>query len=150
LQIQVGAETLSPRTRLQSSPSALNAAALGGFDKSYYLNTSSLSQDKSGTLSATLSDPNNPSSITWGSLADSSVGFGGGAGVIGRADLTNGVGVLGSGESYGVYGSSIDGYGGYFGSLNDTGVYGQGHLVGGGFHSSTGNGTGVYADGGVY
>src|SRR5262249_16680830 len=58
LQVQVGAETLAPRTKFQSAPSALNASSLGGRNPAYYLDTSSSAQTKSAQLHVFNGDPN--------------------------------------------------------------------------------------------
>lgn len=50
LEVQVGAETLAPRTRLLSAPYALNATHLDGQPASSFIDTSSAPQTKSGTL----------------------------------------------------------------------------------------------------
>ncbi len=49
LSIQVGTETLSPRTQLLASAYALNATNLGGKSSSSFLDTSSTTQTKAGT-----------------------------------------------------------------------------------------------------
>ncbi|HEU5180157.1 MAG TPA: hypothetical protein VFW45_05160 [Candidatus Polarisedimenticolia bacterium] len=50
LEIQVGAETLSPRTRFHSSAFSLNSTYLDGNPGSYYIDTSSFPQEKDGEL----------------------------------------------------------------------------------------------------
>lgn len=50
LEIQVDAETLSPRVQIQSVPYALNASALGGLSPSDFIDTSAATQVKSGRL----------------------------------------------------------------------------------------------------
>src|SRR5262245_36089183 len=56
LEVQIGAETLSPRTRVLATASALNATnaasadMLGGQSSSFYLNTSPAWQSKNGAL----------------------------------------------------------------------------------------------------
>ena len=51
LELSVGAETLSPRTRIHSSPYALNSAQLGGHLPSDFVDTSTTPQTKFGYLS---------------------------------------------------------------------------------------------------
>ena len=51
LEVKVGAETLSPRTPIQSSPYALNSTQLAGHPDSYYVNTATLNQEMYGSLS---------------------------------------------------------------------------------------------------
>jgi hypothetical protein len=50
LEIQVGTETLSPRVRIISSAYAQNALSLEGNESSFFLNTSSTAQTKTGKL----------------------------------------------------------------------------------------------------
>ncbi|NLH81375.1 MAG: hypothetical protein GX458_11105, partial [Phyllobacteriaceae bacterium] len=50
LEVQIGAETLSPRTQVYSSPYALNTSQLGGKGPTEYLDTSETAQTKNGRL----------------------------------------------------------------------------------------------------
>src|SRR5262245_54986064 len=50
LEVQIGAETLAPRTRVVAAPYSLNAGALGGLAPSKYLDTSVNGQIKEGAL----------------------------------------------------------------------------------------------------
>lgn len=52
LEIQIGAETLSPRTRIVSAAYAQNAAALGGRSADEFIDTSATDQTKTGKLTA--------------------------------------------------------------------------------------------------
>ena len=52
LEVQIGSETLSPRTRIVSAPYALNSLSLGGVGASGYVDTSSAPQIKDGPLTA--------------------------------------------------------------------------------------------------
>ncbi len=57
LQVKVGTETLSPRTRVSAAPYALNATALAGLPPSNFLDTSSTAQAKSGPVTLTSTAP---------------------------------------------------------------------------------------------
>src|SRR5262249_50465064 len=103
LEVQVGAETLTPRTKFQSSPSALNASSLGGRSPAYYLDTSSSAQTKSGQLHIFNgdSDPN-----TYAIIAEDPNGrgiraIGGIGGIAVVAQDPNGRGVFASGQLVG-------------------------------------------------
>jgi hypothetical protein len=50
LEVQVGGETLAPRTQIQSAAYSLNSTNLAGHPSSYFLDTSSTAQEKDGRL----------------------------------------------------------------------------------------------------
>src|SRR5437762_948889 len=50
LEVQIGAETLAPRTRIVSAPYSLNSGALGGLPASQNLDTTAGGQIKDGAL----------------------------------------------------------------------------------------------------
>jgi hypothetical protein len=120
LEIQVAAETLSPRTQLHSSAYALNATNLAGHPGSYYLDTSSSAQEKIGQLNVYF-DNQTP---------DPDIGA-----VHGQSSQT---GISGDGPRNGVTGTSSTGYAGFFNGLNGVVSYSQGGWAGwylGGFHA---------------
>jgi hypothetical protein len=144
LEVQIGSETLAPRTRVVAAPYSLNAGSLGGLAPSKYLDTSVGGQIKDGALAC-----------NEGLLGYNDSGQGFGFGIRGRglagggaffdsndsgaAYLANGdYGVIASGNVMGGYfhdsdltGYSYLGYPGY-------GVYSLGTLMGGLFVPSSG------------
>jgi hypothetical protein len=109
LSIQVGSETLSPRMRIVPTAYALNAANatnLNGQAGSNYLDTSTSSQTKSGTLTLDVS------------VDESGMGT---RGIVARGTLTGG------------YFEDIDGTGHAWVGTDDRGIYAQGEVGGGDF-----------------
>jgi len=133
MEVSVGAETLSPRTKVQASAYALNSGLLGGNPASSFLDTSSVPQTKSGTLTVTSTFPD---AIT-GS-------YFGATGILGSAPFN--VGVVG-------YGGNAGGcFAGTWGSevtiANDTtGAQVVGQSTGGSFWNNTGAGSATVSTG---
>jgi hypothetical protein len=149
LEVQVGSETLSPRTRLVAAPYSLNTSTLAGNPASYYLDTSPADQDKSGALTG-----------HGGLVAYNDSGKGSGFGVWGRgrqgggefrdsdqsgfADVAIGdVGIAASGSAYGAY--LADTHGNYVYVAESTNGWNYGLLSLG--RDIGVNGTGSYAGG---
>jgi len=172
LEVQVGAETLSPRVRVVSAGFALNASRLGGFAPGFYLDTSSAPQTKAGSLTSSTGLAGNAPGAGDGVAGTSAAGVGvrgtstgpSGAlyGVYGKTSSTDGSGVFGeatatSGSAWGVQGKSASATGlGVLGSNlsasgNTEGVRGQstsptGRGVVGGAFATTGDARGVYGE----
>jgi hypothetical protein len=172
LEVRIGAETLAPRTRVQSAAYALNAtsaataanaSALNGFGSSFFLDTSSTYQIKNGPLRIQNSDP----SIAAMSLScnGTSIGFRSNGcsdyGGLFEAGSSSGTGVVGDNGYYGVRG--IGTVGGlfydppfynyaYVGDAPDGGgIAAGGQTRGGFFQTATGNfGDFGYSDRGFY
>ncbi len=115
LEIQVGAETLSPRTQVQSVPYAMNSRRLSGHAPSFFLDTSSSFQSKAGRLWLSTADPGNPALSVDNNISG-----------------TTGTAVIARGGDMGLWalGNSL---GGWF--IGGTGVSGQGNTTGGTFSS---------------
>jgi hypothetical protein len=140
LEVQIGSETLTPRTRVVSAGYALNAGALGGVGATGFVDTSSGAQIKDGPLTG------NHGLLGYN---DSGAGFGFGVsarGLAGGGDFraTNGSGV--ADLAVGDYGIRATGnqIGGYFytpdtftyaglGLASGVGVTGSGTSMGGAF-----------------
>ena len=136
LEIQVGAETLSPRTRFHSSAFSLNTTNLGGHPDSYFLDTSSDLQFKSGRLVVASSDAGNPAI-----QAEATAGGGYGVNAIGET-----IGVFGralGNISQGAVGGEFLAYG-----AGSMGVYASGDQLG--VNAVSTLGTGVLASGPDY
>jgi hypothetical protein len=154
LQIRVGAETLSPRIKVQSSAYALNASNLGGKAASQYLDTSSSSQAKSGPL--TISAPG-VGQIGLYSLGGTTGGWfkNGGNATEAQLATSGGYGVYGYGPTSGGYFvNSVNGTNGTLAAtdyvLSGTGATGGAYLVQSGGASQARiayGGYGVYANG---
>lgn len=136
LEIQVEAETLSPRVRLVSTAYAKNADALSGQDASYYINTSTTSQTKHGGL---MIDNN---SANWGIEAYGNMGGahikdrdGSGDAYIGYGDY----GVEAFGNSKGGLFVSSTGTGQGEAGVGNRGINGYGTECGGYFADSLGS-----------
>jgi len=132
LEVRIGAETLSPRTRIQSAPYALNASSavnaiqLNGQPASSFLDTSSATQIKAGRLEAD---------------SGASSGFG----LVGQDAASYGTGVYGSGDGWGVQGNSVHNGGTFSG--NDYGVTASASNYAAGLFQGLGPAYGVWATG---
>ncbi len=171
LEIQVNTEILSPRTKIQSTPYSLNTRYLAGHGSSYFLDTSSTAQSKTGQLSIDTSEDQtyalhvfNSASLGWGlastggqlgikgqGLGSGSVGgsFTGQTGAAFTSQLTPGIVEIATSQA-GIETNTqaLFNYGGRFRTLqtNSTGVLGSGTRYGGDFSASTfALGTGVKA-----
>jgi hypothetical protein len=127
LEIQVGAETLSPRTRFHSSAFSINATNLAGHPESYFISSSTLTQEKDGELDlvnnaggVALDAESTGNAIYAYSLSSTGVqgesgnGWGGmfvspTGGVFGECQLASCRGVFGEGGGTGVYGTGVIG-----------------------------------------
>jgi hypothetical protein len=135
LQVQVGAETLSPRTRIHSAPFALNATRLDGRSAGSFIDTSSTAQTKTGRLTVSGGGSGFDSALKAENLASGGIGlyanaqgiavlgFGGTGGSFQGSDL--GVRASGTfaggyfdGNTYGVFARSPNGSAGRFESSN--------------------------------
>ena len=113
LEVQIGAETLAPRTRIVSAPYSLNSGSLGGLAASQYLDTTIGGQIKDGALAC-----------NQGLLGYNDSGQGYGYGIWGRG-LQGGGGFLDS-----------NGSGVAYVATGDTGIEASGNSTGGYFHDS--------------
>ncbi len=119
LEVQIAGETLAPRTRVLAAPYALNAANLDGHGPAFYLDTSSLSQVKTGPLTiaaptstTALSASGNGTGVAELGKGDRGIeAYGASAAGYFRATSHSGEALLASGE-YGLlaYGSSAGGF----------------------------------------
>lgn len=172
VEVQVGAETLSPRVRLLPAAFAVNAGRLGGSPPETFLDVTAASQTKSGALTSntglTANAPGagdavaGTSALGTGVRGTSNAASGTQYGVYGKSASTTGSGVAGeatatTGSAWGVYGKSASTSGiGVIGSALATsgsteGVRGQstsatGRGVVGGAFSTTGDARGVYGE----
>ena len=172
LEVQVGAETLSPRVQLVSAAFAVNAGRLGGQPASVFLDTTATSQTKSGSLTSSTGLVGNAPAAGDGVAGTSASGTGvrgtstGASGTIygvyGKSSSTTGSGVAGeaaatTGNAWGVYGksSSTSGIGVIGSELAASGatdgVRGQstsstGKGVVGGAFATSGDARGVYGE----
>jgi hypothetical protein len=113
LEVRVGAETLSPRTPIQSAPYALNAASavnatlLNGQPAGSFLDTSATQQDKNGRLNVYNGNSFEPA-IQGQNLASLGIG------VYGQGDYVGleGAGNTSGGDFFGAYGLRAYGSGG--------------------------------------
>jgi hypothetical protein len=132
LEVQIGSETLAPRTRIVSAPYSLNAGSLGGLAATQYLDTTIGGQIKDGALAC-----------NQGLLGYNDSGQGFGYGVWGR-------GLQGGGAFLDSNGSGVA-----YVATGDTGIEAAGNSRGGYFHDSNTTGSayvgtvgyGVYASG---
>jgi hypothetical protein len=147
VEIQVGAETLSPRVQVVSAAYALNAGRVGGLASTDFLDKSAAAQTKLGALTAS---------------GISGTGVGTGPGVYGSTASTAGTGVVGeatatTGTPFGVHGKTVSTAGvGVLGSAlavsgNTEGMRGQstsptGKGVVGGAFATTGVTYGMYGE----
>jgi hypothetical protein len=144
LEVQVGAETLSPRTRIVSAAYALNAThaqtaeQLSGSASGFYLDTSSTPQTKGGSLHLATSVP-----FTAALTADAATS---------HVELAaDGGAITAQGASFGgAFADTDGGSGGYF-AWGGYGVYAYGDLTAGYFWDDNASGVAIlgYADQGV-
>lgn len=113
LEVQIGAETLAPRTRIVSAAYSLNAGSLGGLAAGKYLDTTIGGQIKEGALAC-----------NQGLLGYNDSGQGFGYGIWGRG--------LQGGGSF----SDSNGSGVAYVATGDTGIEAVGNSRGGFFHDS--------------
>ena len=151
LEVTVGVETLSPRTRIQSSAYALNATHLDGHPDSYYINTSTPVQGIQGELD--LVSSGGPSA----EVATPTAGIvtsGGNYGGYFQTNVPFSVGLYASGDRVGVsasgnsYGGDFNGTAGVHGVGYDKGVLGDGFNYGGYFIGGSSGSYGLFASGG--
>lgn len=171
LEIQIGAETLAPRTQVQASAYALNASNLGGRDPSGYVDTTATDQTKLGGFSAGTATPKTGSYGIQGVGTDSGGYFRQGTTSTETWIAINGYGAQGYGPTAGGFFKDItnnaysyvgyqgfgiraygSGGGGYFSDLNSPaeaylgeafiGVKGYGSSAGGLFQDSDSSGYG--------
>jgi hypothetical protein len=127
LEVQVGAETLSPRTPIRSAPYALNTTRLDGQPADHFIDTSATEQSKNGRLTVR-HDVVALSALESKNLSQSGIGF------------------FGQGGAYGVQGNGRIG-GQFLGS--DYGVQGFGDVYAAGFFAATNSANGVFARGNI-
>jgi hypothetical protein len=149
LEVTVGADTLTPRTRIVTAAAALNSAALAGHPSTYFLDTSSSAQTKTGRV--TIDDAS--STPGYGLMVQSA----GVAAVQGSSKIASGVGYLGYSD-VGAWGAG-NYAGGFFQSHNATGsvltgygnvgIQGDGRSSGAIFTQSDSNGLALLAQNGV-
>ncbi len=135
LELQIGSETLSPRTRLVAAPFSLNSSNLGGLPAASYVDTTSGGQIKEGALAC-----------DQGLLGYNDSGIGFGFGVWGRGKKGGGEFLDSSG------GSSVDlaiGDKGVNASSYITGIEASGNITGGYFHNPRDNSLAYLASSGV-
>ena len=121
VEVQVGAETLTPRVQIVSTGFALNAGRFGGRLPDDYLDTSALGQIKQGVIVSNAGLVGNASAGSTGVAGSTISGtavegtstatYGTTYGVHGQSASTSGTGVLGeataaTGNAWGVYGKS--------------------------------------------
>ncbi len=129
LQVQIGSETLSPRTQVIAAAYALNATNLNGQPSSGYVDTSSTSQTKTGSLSFDNSVSGSTTAVTGkgGNLGGSFSNYTG----AGQVSLASGDdGIVTSGTRYGLYSVGGTSYGVYAYSSAAGGTYSQGATFG--------------------
>lgn len=172
LSVQIGTETLSPRTQILSGGYALNARALLGKAATMYLDVDTATQTKTGALvlqpvstaialdargATTGGKFTNQSGSATATLGDGSYGIiasGASAGGqfmdaadSGRVDLAVGdAGLYAHGNDFGGYFYDSNGTGEAYVGYTDYGILGQGGAGGGSFQASDGTG---YASVGV-
>ncbi|MCU0230020.1 MAG: hypothetical protein MUC67_01455 [Acidobacteria bacterium] len=132
LEVQVGAETLSPRTRIHAAAYALNTGYLGGKAPTEYLDTSSTAQTKVGQLTLDTSEPPGGTGLTVYGDA-----------VAGYFENTDGVGSVSLAKNTvdGVIGLDVRAYlGARIEGLIEYGVEGFGPTAGGHFEDSNASG----------
>lgn len=132
LEVQIGAETLGPRTRIHAAAYALNSSHLGGKAPAEYLDTSSTAQTKMGQLTLDTSEPPGGTGLTVYGDA-----------VAGYFENTDGVGsvALAKNTVDGVIGLDVRAYlGARIEGLIEYGVEGFGPTAGGHFEDSNASG----------
>ncbi len=154
LEVQVGAEILSPRIRVVSAAYALNAARLDGRAAGEFLDTSTVAQTKNGALivSTVFSSALAAHNVTLGGASDvclacgvdgieaSGTGRAGrfwnlaasGNAVLGEGDL----GISAAGNQAGGYFQDLDSSGYAFVGIDHYGIQGFGNAAGGYFNDS--------------
>ncbi|HYV86853.1 MAG TPA: hypothetical protein VFB49_13150 [Patescibacteria group bacterium] len=127
LEVQIGGETLSPRTRIVAAPYSLNAGSLGGLPASNYVDTTSSDQIKTGSL-----------------ICD--------AGLFGLNDTgaNYGYGVWGRGTQGGGVFLDTNGTGAAYPAIGNTGIEAFGTTMGGNFHTVDNTGTAFLGFSGGY
>jgi hypothetical protein len=157
VEIAIGAETLSPRVRVQSAAYALNASNLQGRGASSFVDTSGTSQTKQGRLA--IADPS--ASAGYGlEVSTPAVAAVYGSNSGGGADGYLGygtIGVWGQGPFTGGYFRDEDASGSAYVGYTDWGIQANGNLGGGYFYDNSGasatvggGGVGVAGIGGTY
>ncbi len=117
LEVEVQSETLSPRTRIVGAAYALNATNLGGRPGSYYLDTSSTAQTKSGALTVDAAPSPGQATLATGNWGIRSFGAYDGSGLTGPAagyfqdTAHTGTAYLGHGDT------GVEGYGTWAGGV---------------------------------
>ena len=121
VEVGVGAETLTPRTRIQSAAYALNAGTLDGQPAGSFLDTSSTAQAKTGRLDVTNAVGDEYAIVANGTgpFGDGIQGVGVSVGVKGTSGSTGRGGEF-KGGTYGPTAEAVDGtgsyhFGGFFG-----------------------------------
>jgi len=149
LEVTVGADTLAPRTRILTAAAALNSAALAGHPATYFLDTSSSAQTKTGRL--TIDDAS--STPGYGLFVQSA----GVAAVLGSHKTASGVGYLGysdigawgAGNYAGGYFQSHNASGSALGGYGNVGIQGDARSSGAIFTQSNSNGLALLSQNGV-
>jgi len=148
LEVQVGAETLSPRTRIVSAAYALNAThaqtaeQLSDSASGFYLDTSPTPQTKSGPLSFSTSVPGIPA-----------LGAGHGGGTSSVALARDGEGIQSQGFEFGGFFADLDFTSYAYTAFGGYGIYAKGDITAGYFYDGSVGASGVailgYSDQGV-
>ncbi|PYQ11412.1 MAG: hypothetical protein DMH00_08245 [Acidobacteria bacterium] len=158
MEVQVGAETLTPRIRVQAEPYALNASNLEGKNASSFLDTSATGQTKGGHLTV-----NNGIDASAGSgfginasggQAGGAFGAGGAFAYVADTGVIN-TGIRAQGNDAGGWFRDNNGSGQAYLASGDYGVDASGNSAGGYFHTAMGSGfaragsgnVGVYGNG---
>jgi hypothetical protein len=149
LEVTVGADTLTPRTRIIAAGSALNARALTGLPASAFLDTSSTAGTKPARL--TVDDGSNAAGYGFSAqtagvaavLATQKTKSG--AGYLGYADI----GVWGRGNYAGGFFQAGNGTGSALLGYGNTGIQGDGRSAGAQFTQSDYNGLATVAQDGI-
>jgi hypothetical protein len=168
LEVRVGGETLSPRTPIQSAAYALNATDLAGHPDSFFLNTSTATQEKDGELDVFNGAPTGNGVVAQGAgiavRGDAGVTGVGGyfTGSTGLSSACSGSGCVGL-LSYAPVGEAIDAagaVGGHFETwtglvttdiaTDSRGIEAHGGNIGGNFQTFVQNSSGIRAQGQAY